>query len=129
MFQSSSVCPISHTNAGLSFFMTIICLVLFQKFTTAGSSHFVPSLNAITTNQDLQWMVQPSLMHPPGPSRSPVAPYPTMPAARAMGPQPSPSYLLRPGVIRAPTAHSSRRRNDEQVSTRKKGINLLKSLW
>uniref|UniRef100_A0A3P9MLG5 FOS-like antigen 1a n=1 Tax=Oryzias latipes TaxID=8090 RepID=A0A3P9MLG5_ORYLA len=87
-----------------------------QKFTMAGSSHFVPSLNAITTNQDLQWMVQPSLMHPPGPSRSPVAPYPTMPAARAMGPQPSPSYLLRPGVIRAPTAHSSRRRNDEQLS-------------
>ncbi|XP_024138932.1 fos-related antigen 1a isoform X1 [Oryzias melastigma] len=87
-----------------------------QKFTMAGSSQFVPSLNAITTNQDLQWLVQPSLMHPPGPSRSPVAPYPAIPATRAMGPQPSPSYLLRPGVIRATTAHSSRRRNDEQLS-------------
>ncbi|XP_036932747.1 fos-related antigen 1a [Acanthopagrus latus] len=89
-----------------------------QKFTMAGSSQFVPSLNAITTNQDLQWLVQPSLMHPPGPSRSPVPPYPTLSGARLLGPQPSSSHLLRPGVIRA-AANSpgpSRRRNDEHLS-------------
>ncbi|XP_029960219.1 fos-related antigen 1a [Salarias fasciatus] len=89
-----------------------------QKFTMAGSSQFVPSLNAITTNQDLQWLVQPSLMHPPGPSRSPVPPYPTLAGARALGPPPahSQSHLLRPGVIRAAANNSTRRRNDDHLS-------------
>ncbi|TKS72241.1 Fos-related antigen 1 [Collichthys lucidus] len=89
-----------------------------QKYTMAGTSQFVPSLNAITTNQDLQWLVQPSLMHPPGPSRSPVPPYPTVTGARPLGQAPHHSHLLRPGVIRAaanPTA-STRRRNDEHLS-------------
>ncbi|XP_023277408.1 fos-related antigen 1 [Seriola lalandi dorsalis] len=89
-----------------------------QKFAIAGSSQFVPSLNAITSSQDLQWLVQPSLMHSPGPSRSPVPPYPTLSGARAMGPPPSQSHLLRPGVIRAAanTTASTRRRNDEHLS-------------
>ncbi|KAM9356508.1 fos-related antigen 1a [Symphorus nematophorus] len=90
-----------------------------QKFTMAGSSQFVPSLNAITTNQDLQWLVQPSLMHPPGPSRSPVPPYPTLSGARPLGPPPSHhTHPLRPGVIRAAanTVGSTRRRNDEHLS-------------
>ncbi|CAG09792.1 unnamed protein product [Tetraodon nigroviridis] len=83
----------------------------------AGSSAFVPSLNAITTNQELQWLVQPSLMHPPpGPSRSPAPPYPTLPVARSLAPQPSHSHLLRPGVIRAAATGSTRRRNDEHLS-------------
>ncbi|KAM9376530.1 fos-related antigen 1a isoform 1-T2 [Pholidichthys leucotaenia] len=91
-----------------------------QKFTMAGSSHFVPSLNAITTSQDLQWMVQPSLMNPPGPSRSPVPPYPHHTGARTLvGPQPSQAYLLRPGVIRASASNptSTRRRTDEHLSS------------
>ncbi|XP_041653668.1 fos-related antigen 1a [Cheilinus undulatus] len=89
-----------------------------QKFTMAGSSQFIPSLNAITTNQDLQWLVQPSLMHPPGPSRSPAPPYPTLSGARPLGPTPSHSHLLRPGVIRAAanTTATTRRRNDEHLS-------------
>ncbi|XP_028272081.1 fos-related antigen 1a [Parambassis ranga] len=89
-----------------------------QKLTMAGSSQFVPSLNAITTNQDLQWLVQPSLMHPPGPSRSPVPPYPSLPGVRPLGPPTSQSHLLRPGVIRAAAnaTSSTRRRNDEYLS-------------
>ncbi|XP_070769366.1 fos-related antigen 1a [Enoplosus armatus] len=89
-----------------------------QKFTMAGNSQFVPSLNAITTNQDLQWLVQPSLMHPPGPSRSPVPPYPTLSGARPLGPPPSHPHLLRPGVIRAAanTTAPTRRKNDEHLS-------------
>ncbi|XP_047209762.1 fos-related antigen 1a [Girardinichthys multiradiatus] len=89
-----------------------------QKFTMAGSSQFVPSLNAITTNQDLQWLLQPSLMHPPGPSRSPVPPYPSILGTRPMGPPSSQSHFFRPGVIRAAanTPPSTRRRNDEQLS-------------
>lgn len=79
----------------------------------AGSSQFVPSLNAITTNQDLQWLVQPALMQPPGP----VPPYPALLGTRPVDPSPSQSHLLRPGVIRAAasTPPSARRRNDEQV--------------
>ncbi|GAA6222980.1 fos-related antigen 1 [Lates japonicus] len=89
-----------------------------QKFAMAGSSQFVPSLNAITSSQDLQWLVQPSLMHPPGPSRSPVPPYPTHSGARPLAPPPSQSHFLRPGVIRAAanTTGSTRRRNDEHLS-------------
>ncbi|XP_041846620.1 fos-related antigen 1a [Melanotaenia boesemani] len=89
-----------------------------QKFTMPGSSQFVPSLNAITTNQDLQWLVQPSLMHPPGPSRSPVPPYPVLPGSRSLGQPPSQPHHLRPGVIRAAAnvTPSTRRRNDEQLS-------------
>ncbi|KAF3838560.1 hypothetical protein F7725_010328 [Dissostichus mawsoni] len=83
-----------------------------QKYTMAGSSQFVPSLNAITTNQDLQWLVQPSILHPPGPSRSPVPPYPTLSGARPLAPPP---HFLRPGVIRAAahTTASTRHRNDQ----------------
>ncbi|XP_039871994.1 fos-related antigen 1a isoform X1 [Simochromis diagramma] len=89
-----------------------------QKFTMAGASQFIPSLNAITSNQDLQWLVQPSLMHPPGPSRSPVPPYPVHPGARPLVPPPSQSHLLRTGVIRtsANSPSSTRRRNDEHLS-------------
>ncbi|XP_061644175.1 fos-related antigen 1a isoform X1 [Phyllopteryx taeniolatus] len=95
-----------------------------QKFSMAGSSQFVPSLNAITTNQDLQWLVQPSLMHPPGPSRSPVPPYPSLSRTRPQVPPPPPppsshSYFIRPGVIRAganSVTGSTRRRNDEHLS-------------
>ncbi|KAM8848544.1 fos-related antigen 1a isoform 1-T1 [Synchiropus picturatus] len=89
-----------------------------QKFTMASSSSFVPSLNAITTNQDLQWLVQPSLMHPPGPSRSPAPPYPSLSAPRPLGPSLSRSHFIRSGVIRAAanTSSSTRRRNDEHLS-------------
>ncbi|XP_030594506.1 fos-related antigen 1a isoform X2 [Archocentrus centrarchus] len=89
-----------------------------EQFTMAGTSQFIPSLNAITSNQDLQWLVQPSLMHPPGPSRSPVPPYPIHPGVRPLGPPPSQSHLIRPGVIRASanSPSSTRRRNDEHLS-------------
>ncbi|CAL1613660.1 unnamed protein product [Knipowitschia caucasica] len=89
-----------------------------QKFTMAGSSQFVPSLNAITTNESLQWMVQPSLMHSAGPSRSPVPPYPSLPGVRPLGPVPQSQDPHRPGVIRAAaiTTQSTRRRNDEHLS-------------
>lgn len=89
------------------------CLFL-QKFTMAGTSQFVPSLNAITSNQDLQWLVQPSLVPPPGPSRSPRPPYPSISGLRPLSHSPS---LFRPGVIRAAAnpGGSTRRRNDEHV--------------
>ncbi|KAK0140131.1 Fos-related antigen 2 [Merluccius polli] len=89
-----------------------------QKFTMAGSSQFIPSLNSITTNQDLQWLVQPSLGPPPGPSQSPRPSYLGLPGMRPLGHRPSQTHLYRPGVIRAashPTG-STRRRVDEHLS-------------
>ncbi|XP_031443226.1 fos-related antigen 1a isoform X2 [Clupea harengus] len=90
-----------------------------QQFSVAGPSHFVPSLNAITSSQDLQWLVQPSIIGPPGPSRPLRPPYPMLPGAQSMGGfRPPQGQFLRPGVIRAPTGsgHSTRRRNDEHLT-------------
>ncbi|KAK7922456.1 hypothetical protein WMY93_009358 [Mugilogobius chulae] len=89
-----------------------------QKYTMAGSSQFVPSLNAITTNESLQWLVQPSLLHSAGPSRSPVPPYPSLSGVRPVSSQSHNSHHLRPGVIRAAanTTTSTRRRNDDHLS-------------
>ncbi|XP_056327784.1 fos-related antigen 1a isoform X1 [Danio aesculapii] len=89
-----------------------------QKYSVAGSSQFVPSLNAITSNQSLQWMLQPSI-GTPGPSRPLRSSYPLPPGIPATmnPPQPSQSHLSRPGVIRAAAAiGSTTRRNDEYLS-------------
>ncbi|XP_019901365.2 fos-related antigen 1a isoform X2 [Esox lucius] len=89
-----------------------------DQFTVAGSSHFVPSLNAITSNQDLQWLVQPSLMGPPGPSQHPRLPYAPVAGLRSFPPTLSQAHHYRQGVIRAAGSSGSttRRRNDEQLS-------------
>ncbi|XP_053361877.1 fos-related antigen 1a [Clarias gariepinus] len=89
------------------------------KYSVAGSSQFVPTLNAITSNQDLQWLVQPSVFSMQGPSKQPPRhPYPLPPRLPSVNLQPTQSQLLRPGVIRAVTASgsSTRRRNDEHLS-------------
>ncbi|KAK7138130.1 hypothetical protein R3I94_013685 [Phoxinus phoxinus] len=90
-----------------------------QKYSVAGSSQFVPSLNAITSNQDLQWMLQPSLLGTPGPSRALRPSYPLPPRIPSMNPQLTLSHLSRPGVIRAAAAvgSSTRSRNNEHLST------------
>ncbi|XP_016301957.1 fos-related antigen 1-like isoform X1 [Sinocyclocheilus anshuiensis] len=89
-----------------------------QKYSVAGSSQFVPSLNDITSNQDLQWMLQPSILGTPGPSRALRPSYPLPPRIPSMNPQLSQSHLSRPGVIRATMAvgSSTRSRNDEYLS-------------
>uniref|UniRef100_A0A8C1TU07 FOS-like antigen 1a n=1 Tax=Cyprinus carpio TaxID=7962 RepID=A0A8C1TU07_CYPCA len=93
-----------------------------QKYSVAGSSQFVPSLNAITSNQDLQWMLQPSVLGTPGPSRALRPTYSLPPRIPSMNPQHSQSHMSRPGVIRAATAvgSSTRSRNDEHVSPRRR---------
>ncbi|XP_057206178.1 fos-related antigen 1a isoform X1 [Triplophysa rosa] len=90
-----------------------------QKYSVAGSSHFVPSLNAITSNQDLQWMLQPSLLGTPGPSRGLRPSYPLPLRVPSMHPQPTHSHLSRPGVIRAPTGigRSTQSRTDDHLSS------------
>ncbi|KAL0974167.1 hypothetical protein UPYG_G00216500 [Umbra pygmaea] len=89
-----------------------------QKFTVAGGSQFVPSLNAITSNQNLQWLVQPSLLGPSGPSQNPHRPYAPVTGLRAFNPSSCQPQRYRPGVIRAPAGSgiTMRRRNDEHLS-------------
>ncbi|KAI5630098.1 fos-related antigen 1 isoform X1 [Silurus asotus] len=90
------------------------------KYSVAGSSHFVPTLNAVTSSQDLQWLVQPSVFPMPGPSKPPPRhPYPLPPRHAYVNPQPTQSHLLRPGVIRTVTGSgsSTRRRNDDHLSS------------
>ncbi|XP_016306455.1 fos-related antigen 1-like isoform X2 [Sinocyclocheilus anshuiensis] len=89
-----------------------------QKYSVAGSSQFVPSLNAITSNQDLQWMLQPSVLGTPGHSRALRPSYSLPPRIPYMNPQLSQSHMPRPGVIRAATVvgSSTRSRNDEHLS-------------
>ncbi|XP_077588974.1 fos-related antigen 1a [Stigmatopora nigra] len=83
-----------------------------QEQKQTSSNRFVPSLNTITTNQDLQWLVQPTLEQPPGPSRSPVPPYPSLSGWRLQAP---PQHYVRAGVIRAGAA-PTRRRTDDHLS-------------
>ncbi|XP_015194330.2 fos-related antigen 1a [Lepisosteus oculatus] len=81
-----------------------------QKQGGSDTVPFVPSLNAITSSQDLQWMVQPAMLS--GPQGSPRLPY--YPCA---APLPLPGASGRPGVIRAVgVAGSARRRHDEHLS-------------
>ncbi|XP_052005990.1 fos-related antigen 1a [Xyrauchen texanus] len=92
---------------------------LQQKYSVAGSSQFVPSLNAITSNQDLQWMLQPSLLSSAGPSRPLRPSYQLPPRVPAMKPpHHSQSHLFRPGVIRPATGvgSSTTSRNYEHLS-------------
>ncbi|CAH2256118.1 fos-related antigen 2 [Pelobates cultripes] len=90
---------------------------IHQKFRTdmpGSSSAFIPTINAITTSQDLQWMVQPTVItsmsnpyvrsHPyghPVPSLSSVTGHTALP---------------RPGVIKTIGTAAGRRRRDEQVN-------------
>ncbi|XP_061089351.1 fos-related antigen 1a isoform X2 [Conger conger] len=89
------------------------------KFTGARTGQFVPSLDAITSSQDLQWLVQPSLLSTPGSAgRPPRPPFPQTAGPRLLPPHPSHAHLVQPGVIRAvgETRLPSRRRNDEFLS-------------
>ncbi|XP_056150717.1 fos-related antigen 1a isoform X2 [Lampris incognitus] len=117
-YNSESGSPLTGSNSVCLGSTSTSTIQQEQKFTMAGSGQFVPSLNAITTNQDLQWLVQPSLMPPPGPSQSPRPPYPVLSGIRPMTHSPSQPHLLRPGVIRAAanSVGSTRRRNDEHLS-------------
>ncbi|XP_036381249.1 fos-related antigen 1 [Megalops cyprinoides] len=86
-----------------------------QKFPLAGPAQFVPSLNAITSNQDLQWLVQPSLWAQPGPSGSPLPPFLNPPGPRCL----TPAQSAHPGpAVRGGTAlgGTTRRRPDEHLT-------------
>lgn len=75
-------------------------------------SAFIPTINAITTSQDLQWMVQPTVitsMSNPYPRSHPYSPLPGLASV------PGHMALPRPGVIKTIGTTVGRRRRDEQV--------------
>uniref|UniRef100_A0A8C4WCP9 FOS like 1, AP-1 transcription factor subunit n=1 Tax=Gopherus evgoodei TaxID=1825980 RepID=A0A8C4WCP9_9SAUR len=94
-----------------------------QKFPpgpSTGAASFVPSLNTITSSQDLQWMVRPTMLNAcSSPSSFTAAPYP-----RPYGPYPAGA---RPGVIRTigPTPGIRRRHSEhetDQLEEEKSGL-------
>ncbi|KAM4771545.1 fos-related antigen 2 [Rhinophrynus dorsalis] len=90
---------------------------LHQKFRTdmpGSSSAFIPTINAITTSQDLQWMVQPtvitSMSNPYARSHPYGHPVPNLSTVSGH------TGLQRPGVIKTIGTTAGRRRRDEQLS-------------
>lgn len=95
--------------------LSVMSLSLFQKFRVdmpGSGSAFIPTINAITTSQDLQWMVQPTVitsMSNPYPRSHPYSPLPGLASV------PGHMALPRPGVIKTIGTTVGRRRRDEQV--------------
>lgn len=89
----------------------------FQKYRVdmpGSNSAFIPTINAITTSQDLQWMVQPTVitsMSNPYPRSHPYGHHLTN-GPGLLGH----NTLARPGVIRSIGDARGRRKRDEQVS-------------
>ncbi|XP_057212162.1 fos-related antigen 2 isoform X3 [Triplophysa rosa] len=78
------------------------------------SSAFIPTINAITTSQDLQWMVQPTVITSMSNPYSRPHPY-----GLSMSSGPSllgHTALTRPGVIRSIGDARGRRKRDEQLT-------------
>ncbi|XP_078068377.1 fos-related antigen 2 isoform X2 [Mustelus asterias] len=76
------------------------------------SSAFVPTITAITTSQDLQWMVQPTVITSMSNPYSRSHPY-SLPGASIASP--SSTTLHRPGVIKSIGPPGGRRKRDEQI--------------
>lgn len=96
--------------------MGFFLLLSFQKYRVdmpGSSSAFIPTINAITTSQDLQWMVQPTVITSMSNPYSRSHPYglsvPSGPSLLGH------TALTRPGVIRSIGDARGRRKRDEQV--------------
>lgn len=83
------------------------------------NSAFIPTINAITTSQDLQWMVQPTVitsMSNPYTRSHPYGHHHLTNGPGLLGH----NALTRPGVIRSIGDARGRRKRDEQVRGGKK---------
>ncbi|KAG9268867.1 fos-related antigen 2 isoform X1 [Astyanax mexicanus] len=89
----------------------------YQKYRVdmpGSSSAFIPTINAITTSQDLQWMVQPTVITSMSNPYTRSHPY-GLPVSSGPGLL-SHSALARPGVIRSIGDARGRRKRDEQLT-------------
>lgn len=95
-------------------FSSPLCLQKYRVDMPGSNSAFIPTINAITTSQDLQWMVQPTVitsMSNPYTRSHPYGHHLTNgPGLLAH------NTLARPGVIRSIGDARGRRKRDEQVS-------------
>ncbi|XP_077477243.1 fos-related antigen 2 isoform X2 [Stigmatopora argus] len=78
------------------------------------NSAFIPTINAITSSQDLQWMVQPTVITSMSNPYSRSHPYGHH-LSNGVGPA-GHNPLARPGVIRSVGDARGRRRRDEQLT-------------
>ncbi|XP_023650005.1 fos-related antigen 1a [Paramormyrops kingsleyae] len=116
-FSGTSGTPRAGSNPGLLESSTSSSEQQQHKFPGTGAAQFVPSLNTITSSQDLQWLVQPSLLPPPAIPRAPRPPLPPPLGPLSPPQQASQMHLLRPGVIRAAGETGVlRRRTDDFLS-------------
>ncbi|XP_029114574.1 fos-related antigen 2 [Scleropages formosus] len=89
----------------------------YQKYRVdmpGSSSAFIPTINAITTSQDLQWMVQPTVITSMSNPYSRSHPY-SLPVSGGPGLL-GHTTLARPGVIRSIGDARGRRKRDEQLT-------------
>lgn len=90
-----------------------LCLQKYRVDMPGSNSAFIPTINAITTSQDLQWMVQPTVITSMSNPYSRSHPY-----GHHLTNGPGllgHNTLARPGVIRSIGDARGRRKRDEQV--------------
>lgn len=95
-------------------FHSVLPLQKYRVDMPGSSSAFIPTINAITTSQDLQWMVQPTVITSMSNPYSRSHPY-GLPVSNGPGLL-GHTALTRPGVIRSIGDARGRRKRDEQVS-------------
>ncbi|XP_035288658.1 fos-related antigen 2 isoform X1 [Anguilla anguilla] len=120
--RGSSISPAQPESftSGSSTIGSPISTSSYQKYRVempGSNSAFIPTINAITTSQDLQWMVQPTVITSMSNPYSRSHPYslPVSGGAGLLGH----TALARPGVIRSIGDARGRRKRDEQVGTDK----------
>lgn len=101
-------------SSGSSSSIASSVLQKFRQDMPGSSSAFIPTINAITTSQDLQWMVQPTVITSMSSPYARLHPYshPLPNLASVTGH----TALQRPGVIKTIGTTMGRRRRDEQLS-------------
>ncbi|KAI1895165.1 hypothetical protein AGOR_G00103490 [Albula goreensis] len=116
--RGSSISPAQPESftSGSSTIGSPISTSSYQKYRVdmpGSSSAFIPTINAITTSQDLQWMVQPTVITSMSNPYSRSHPY----GLPSSGPGLlGHTALARPGVIRSIGDTRGRRKRDEQLT-------------
>ncbi|KAJ8401227.1 hypothetical protein AAFF_G00388090 [Aldrovandia affinis] len=117
--RGSSISPAQPESftSGSSTIGSPISTSSYQKYRVdmpGSSSAFIPTINAITTSQDLQWMVQPTVITSMSNPYSRSHPY-GLPVSTGPGLL-GHTALARPGVIRSIGDTRGRRKRDEQLT-------------
>ncbi|KAJ3613083.1 hypothetical protein NHX12_019339 [Muraenolepis orangiensis] len=110
--STSPAQPDSFTSGSSSIGSPVSTYQKYRVDMPGSNSAFIPTINAITTSQDLQWMVQPTVITSMSNPYSRAHPYSHHLTSALLGP----NTLARPGVIRSIGDTRSRRKRDEQLT-------------